>query len=120
MNLLNPGPGDLLDRLTILARKIVERPERADFQKEFDEIAEMVFQLSVNAKGGAIIILAAINAALWQREDEIRRFKILSSTVEGFDFPRAARVAFEIQDLNDRRAELVAEINGTEGEKLYK
>jgi len=114
MTLMSPGPGDLLDRLTILARKIVERPERQDFKKEYAEIRE---RLTGTFAISQITTLAALNAAIWQREDEIRRERAAKGA--GRTLSEIVTLAFEIQTLNDQRAALIAELNGIEGEKLY-
>jgi len=114
MNLANPGVGDVLDRLTILARKAVETNGRKEFQTEFAELCEKhrdALELVSFVRG---LDLAALNAAIWQREDKIRDLK-----AAGAFGTYTAQIAYEIQDLNDRRAALIAEINGTPGEKLY-
>ena len=116
MRVLNPGPGEVVDRLTIVARKIVEGKEKAEhFHKEMEEL----FHWWENRSFGevnegfakAAYLLAAVNAALWQLEDKVREFR------EGrppgtADF---SQLAFRIQQLNDRRAELVKEINAQYG-----
>lgn len=111
MNLLNPGLGDMLDRLVILSRKIVELPGRKDFEEEHNELCR---KLQFSVPPDMFARVAAINAAIWQREDEVRRL------CKGTTCEAVGIVAAEIFALNDKRAVLVAEINGTEGEKLYK
>jgi hypothetical protein len=58
-----------------------------------------------------VLELAAVNAALWHKEDELR---LLRGSTE---YERAAKIAFYVQALNDRRAELVSLINANAGEK---
>lgn len=107
--------GNAVDRISIVARKMVERPERMDFSAEFSELCDEY------ALPQSCFVLCALNAAIWQREDRLRELRkvrvghydnVLDSTI--------ASTALEIQALNDRRAELIAELNRTEGEKLYK
>ena len=118
MSLLDPGVGDYLDRLSILARKIVEG--RDDLIPEYDGLINKV-SLDGHKKLGNVLKMSAINAAIWQREDEIRRLKNqTASGVAENDWHTLGRVAVQIQELNDKRAALIAELNGTPSEKLYK
>lgn len=114
-----------MDRLTILARKIVERPDREDFEEEYkylwrdvmhDPNAEVQWEYpnGLWVKG---MLLAATNAAIWQREDRLRE---LRGRIGQASYGDIGAVAVEIQELNDRRAALIAELNDTPGEKLYK
>lgn len=114
MRVLNPGPGEIVDRLTVVARKIVEGGERGEHFK--DEMMELVQFYNNNCRtiDGAIslvISLAAINAAIWQREDELRAYR-LGKPPGTTDF---TQLAFRIQELNDRRADLVKQINVAAG-----
>lgn len=116
MSLLKPGLGDVTDRASIVARKMIERPDRGDFAFEFKELCEQ------QALPPSCFVLCALNAAIWQREDRLREIQHLASTkADGSDIALLGwSVAIEIQRLNDRRAALIAELNGTPSEKLYK
>jgi hypothetical protein len=66
-----------------------------------------------------LLELAAVNALLWQAEDAMRAMRAEHDP----DLDLVQQVAFRIQDLNDQRAALVAQINqeagvGTAPEKL--
>jgi hypothetical protein len=119
MRVLNPGPGEIVDRLTVVARKIVEGGERAKhFEVEMEELVlywsktvEDVDSVMANF-ATASYLLAATNAAIWQREDELRYY----SNEGDIDMPIViAKIAFRIQELNDQRAELVKKINAAAG-----
>ena len=106
------GPGDVIDRLSVLTLKIHHKGER--YEREFGV-------LSGNAKGIVegpdrldALALAAINGELWGHEDQIRRFREQLTDDERMDpDPRdVARIAIEIQELNDRRQQLVTKLNG--------
>jgi hypothetical protein len=121
MRVLNPGPGEIIDRLTVVARKIVEGGERAKhFEEEQEELHAALAQtweflnedseISIVFKD--LFMLAATNAAIWQKEDELRtrRRKGVYSDETG-----AEVLAFRIQELNDQRAKLVSDINAAAG-----
>ena len=59
--------------------------------------------------------LAAVNAAIWRNEDELRR---LRGNTTDWDKPQSLLVAFRSQELNDRRAELIEAINKDAGDHL--
>lgn len=122
MSLARPGIGDLMDRVSILSRKLVERPERGDFAAEIAELAQVRVTLDSELKHGDNWMipgmrLAALNAAIWQREDRLRELGNDAANTRPED---VAEVAFAIQRLNDKRAALIAELNGTPSEKVYK
>lgn len=108
----NPGPGEILDRLTILALKRSAHGDPAHFRDEWSE-------LWLRLPGGIlqvqhlppVLLLAAVNGLLWQAEDALRtlRSRGLEMCTE------AGVVGFRIQDLNDRRAALIREINVAAG-----
>ena len=106
------GPGDVIDRLSVLTLKIYHKGER--YEREFAVLTR-------NAKGIVegpdrldALALAAINGELWGHEDQIRRFREQLTAADRMDpDPRdVARIAIEIQELNDRRQELVTRLNG--------
>lgn len=108
--LMNPGPGELVDRLSILARKIEERPGEGG--KHWAEEASAVAKGLGDLTGGwanffrMAFALAATNARLWEMEDRLRCFR-----VAGFYRQDVAELAFAVQAANDRRDGLIREIN---------
>lgn len=117
MRLLNPDPGEILDRLTILARKIVERPEREDFKVEEKAL---VNALSVGCRELPMMFaLAAVNAALWQGEDELRKLRAEKEDAEGdldcgdhgtHAVYESGKVGLRLQSLNDQRSSLIQQL----------
>lgn len=118
MRLINFGMGEIVDRLTILALKIQYGTEAGKEIKHFvDERNALLVQLRSRETGGPwfehCLELATINARLWQSEDELRVFRRPNVVM---DAALAAEIAFRIQALNDRRAELVQLINKLTGD----
>lgn len=112
-----PGPGEILDRLTILALKIVHGKlvgvDGRHWGAEFTALEERYGQ-----KVDALLSLAAVNAALWQAEDTMREVRAHYGAAghdRTFTDRHAADVGMRIQQLNDRRAELVTLINTDAG-----
>lgn len=115
--LTNLGPGDLLDRLTILALKILHKGERDHWGAER---AALLAKLASREVGGkaleGLLALAAVNAALWAREDELRTYRDAGGDVGRL--AAAGEVGLEIQRLNDQRAQLIDQINQATGDFL--
>ena len=109
--LVNPGPGELCDRLSVLSLKLLHKPT-ASYQEEFDLIVGEVCALFGGSaiKVGDLLALAAVNGQLWAFEDRIRDFRAEPKPME-LDESEVLAVAMGIQKLNDRRAHLIAEIN---------
>ena len=137
MRLINAGPGEMADRLTILALKVLHGAEKGRDTKHFlDERNALLTALRGREITGSwlehLLELAATNAALWYAEDELRDWRqqwqptgpdstSLRGPGEGFKAATALEVvacAFRIQSLNDRRAELVQAINQATGDHL--
>lgn len=127
MGLINPSPGELVDRKTILHLKIAagerKRVKVAHFQKELELIEAALAEWFRKAAGAnrraydaATQGLADVNQKLWHAEDEVR-------ALDGRQRDRLAELAKLIPALNDHRAELVREVNRVFGvdqvEKLY-
>ncbi len=107
MRLLNYGPGEVWDRLTILARKMVEASPDVQYVGDSPYHKEFIELLSGLCKqSNTVLVLGAVNAAIWQREDDLRRFRIAGGNLD-----EAVATACEIQRLNDRRADLVQHLN---------
>lgn len=114
--LLDPGLGEILDRLTILALKRVygtlRKVDTAHWDAEFNGLEERL-----GRKVDALLTLAAVNASLWQAEDQIRELRPKATPLPPFDpVKEAEQIAFRIVTLNDRRAQLVQQINADAGD----
>lgn len=124
--LINPGAGEITDRLTILALKILfgkakGRPVES-FQAEQTALLAKVRSRTLNGVWfEQVLELAAVNAALWHAEDELRVVRQRwqdrdPCEVPCLDAQQGLVVAFRIQKLNDRRAQLVTMINANAGD----
>lgn len=127
MKLLNYGPGEITDRLTILALKILIGREKGRPVDHFEtERTALLQQIRSRTLNGVwfeqVLELAAVNGQLWQAEDELRAYREKQQPSPVQDpmnyYADIARLAFRIQALNDRRAELVTLINCNAGEKV--
>ena len=117
--LLDPSPGEILDRLTILSLKIVHgRDQNKSVEHFVAERAALITKLSTvdfrKPTDALIFDLGATNAALWQAEDDFRRERVNKGSLL-YSLHRAADIAEQIQSLNDQRAELIDEINNNLG-----
>ena len=124
MRCTNLGPGELADRLSILALKIAHGLQAdRDVTHFINERNVLLVQLragSTDAGLEQLFELAAVNAMLWHAEDDLREYRA-DFTVNGATLPEALAVvaiAFRIQSLNDRRAELVGTLNKLAGQDL--
>ena len=114
MRLINPGPGEYCDRLSILALKISHGEDRGvstdHFRKEWAAILPKLCAVSGTAFLETYTKLVVVNARLWQAEDRLREFRAAGGELEA-----VAQVAYQIQALNDARAGLIAGINKQTG-----
>ena len=120
MSLSKPGLGDIIDRISVVARKFIEVPNRTDFSREVSDLVSMrdfAEELKTDDYVMNLFYLAALNAAIWQREDKLRE---VAGKLGTGTYSEIGLIAVEIQRLNDKRAALIAELNGTPSEKLYK
>ena len=118
--LVNFGLGEVCDRLSILALKILygelKGVDVGHFQRER---AALLPRLSASSAGRwteHYIDLAAVNAALWQAEDELRSYKLEGQSISNRD--EIVECAFRIQEWNDKRAQLVQQINALVGDAV--
>lgn len=110
MSLLNPGPGDLLDRLSVLELKILYSIARENPIEHFVVERDMILlKLNSGYPTGKLVSvldqilrLAAINGLIWQMIEKTRRVKRLP-----------ANHATKLQELNDGRQALVEGIHKT-------
>ena len=125
--LVNAGAGEISDRLTILALKILTGSEQGRDVSAFEiERAALLSQIrsrTLNAKWFELVLeLAAVNATIWHAEDDLRALRPEAvPPAEGNDEGRqrvVAALAFRTQRLNDRRAELVGQINRDAGDAV--
>ncbi len=124
--LINPGTGDLLDRLSILSLKILHAGLLAGKNVDHFRNERNALLTMVRAGGGSDKVieeyqqLGAVNAALWYAEDELRhcRFAHQQEPLGTPGLIIAVQCAFKIQSLNDERARLIGEINKKSGTDL--
>lgn len=122
--LLNPGIGDICDRLTILALKIqhgtAAGKDVAHFVRERNGLLTKVLAATLNGSWFEhVLALGAVQAALWQLTDEMRGY--LADYAAGIVlqealYEDAAKCGMAIMRLNDQRAELVRTINELTGD----
>jgi hypothetical protein len=116
--LVNFGLGEICDRLTILGLKILYGEEKqldvAHFRNERTTLVIKLLTASTGKWIEAYADLAAVNAALWHAEADLRGYAKNRTTAP----PDAVmHCAFCIQAWNDRRAFLVQQINEHVGDK---
>ena len=118
MRLVNLGAGEITDRLTILALKILYAGQAGKPTEHFEtERAALLAMIRSRELSGAwfeqVLSLGATNAALWQAEDALRAFRQTGGNPDG-----AVSIACRIQELNDQRAGLIEAINKLTGDHL--
>jgi hypothetical protein len=138
MRLINYGAGEITDRLTILALKILTGAaagkETAHFENERSSLMVKLAARTLNGSWFAQVLeLGAVNAALWYAEDALRGWRstwaetgpdssgLSGGPGSGYKTATAAAIvalAFRIQDLNDQRAVLVEAINKLAGDHI--
>lgn len=130
--LIDPGAGEVSDRLSILTLKVLfgrhAGKDTAHFEKERQVLLTKLRAQTLNGKWfEAYSELAAVNAALWHAEDDLRDIRqraglpignVAEAAGAACDVRSAAMLAFKIQGLNDDRAALIARINTDTGAAL--
>jgi hypothetical protein len=122
MRLVNYGPGEIADRLTILALKVLHGSAAGKPVDHFEkERNALLTQLRGRELAGSwfehVLELGAVNAALWQAEDALREYRAADTALTSATHLKpVVDLAFRIQELNDRRAELVMLINVNTGD----
>lgn len=121
MSLLNPGAGDISDRLTILSLKILFGSSAGKDVTHFvNERNGLLTKLKGRELNGAwfelVLQLGAVNAALWARTEEMREYLRRLPLVGGADTFDCAECGIAIMRLNDERARLVHAINVVSGD----
>ena len=123
----DPSLGDIIDRLTILALKQVYGKqagrETTHWSNEYEALLDRLDAMRATETGRdrqlvrMVLAMAAVNAALWQAEDAIRELRPSPTPLPPWDpVKEAEQLAFRIADLNDRRAQLVQQINADAGQ----
>lgn len=121
---VNQGAGEVTDRLSILALKIAHGQAAGQDVGHFvSERNALLVQLRARTSDPCLeqtFELATTNAMLWYAEDAIRRLREDAEGASASEKPtlymEAGRIGMRVQQLNDRRAELVGEINRSSGE----
>lgn len=121
MRLVNYGPGELSDRLSILALKRLFASEAGrDLTSLTTEWAALLSEIRSRTLNGkwfeAMLELTVLNAAIWHAEDDLRALRQRHHAGQVTDWDAALRCACRPQTLNDQRAALVAQINKDAGE----
>lgn len=124
--LINPGVGDIVDRLSILELKVLHgeltQKDTAHWVRERDALLVQLGGRTLNGAWFQLALeLAVVNAALWRAEDELRAHRhahteLVADPKELQQLVRAVGTAFLIQQLNDQRAGLIGEINTKAGD----
>jgi len=99
--------GDVIDRVTILSRKIFFGEEGA--YKEFEYLTEGVDGLNIKLSGAmlaCIIRLNTMNIEIWNLENEMR-----NDTQNAMSDAEVGRRAKLIRDYNKKRVEYKNEVN---------
>jgi hypothetical protein len=103
--------GDLVDRVTILSRKIFFGEEGA--YKEHTYLTEAIESLNIKLTGAllaAIIRLNQMNIEIWNLENQLR-----SGGEDKFSLDEIGRRAILIRDYNKKRVEYKNELNRLTG-----
>jgi len=123
VRLINPGAGEVADRFTVVALKILfgeaAGKDVGHFRNEQVVLLTKLNSREVGPWLGQLVELSAVNAALWHAEDDLRAYRPLDAipATNTIEFYRAVvQLAFRIQELNDHRARLVGEINKAAGD----
>lgn len=127
MRLINYGLGEVLDRLTILELKrsyVVDHQQSAEgFDRERGQLLPQALSRQIGGKVfEGLLELATVNARLWQGEDALRGYReAMDGRLDdagqwGTELREVVRLAFRIQEWNDRRAALVRQINFAAGD----
>lgn len=93
-----------VDRLSILFRKYVEAEIRHAVERQ-EALMRKVG--SIDSQDEDKFKLAAINAAIWQRNDLLRE---LAKEEGHTKYEMAGKLAFELLTLNDWRSKIIGEI----------
>ena len=118
--LLNPGLGELADRLTILELKLGHAPPGVAVEHFREEHAQVQMRIDNPLKYvrerlrivAAIRNLKAQNAVLWELED---RMAASAPDIHAQDYREVAILGVDIWKANRARNRIIAEINALAG-----
>jgi hypothetical protein len=113
MRLMEPSPGEIWDRITILDLKI-NHSSRQEFRDEHRLLREYYDSKKYTGVSKELIDeMSIINSRLWELEDSQRKLlkRRFPTDVLDTDTERFLNNAVEIVHLNDARAETVQKIN---------
>lgn len=125
MRLVNYGLGEITDRLSILSLKKLfgEQAGRDTTHWRNEQNALLVQARNRSLNLELALELAAVNAALWHKEDELRAYRQqpIDQRAQWAGFGKSwveavAAVAILIQELNDKRAAIIQKINEAAGD----
>lgn len=119
MRLKNYGPGEAMDRLSILSLKMLFGGEAHKDISHFRTeqvllLTEIRAQNHLSTWIEEAVELTVVNAALWHAEDDMRAHRDSPTHAATL----IAALAFRIQGLNDVRAALIGRINKATGNHL--
>jgi len=119
--LINYGIGEIVDRLSILALKILHAGSRPTdhFVRERNALLAQLRGRTLNAAWFEhAVALGAVNAAIWSTEDELRGYREGDLSDSLTDLVPIRRIAFRLQALNDERSRLIEAINRLTGDHV--
>lgn len=111
MRLINPGPGEMLDRVTILRLKLRNKPAQRHWQEELQELVVCLGTKYPECMDVYFNDLTAINTKLWVALDETREVMVLHDQDVAGRAQDLAELCIRQVELNDARNRLVQEIN---------
>ena len=105
---LEIGLGEALDRLSIFKIKYEKTGEKI-FQEQLDKLSAQITNWNDEVHDFYLTLLA-VNNTLWELEDEIRT---------DIDVSRAAELAYDIIEINDKRSRVKLAVDLLNGEKVF-
>jgi hypothetical protein len=118
MRLIGYGPGEIVDRISILSLKIQHgRLLARDVTHYQAEIWQLLPELNLKkATAEQVFELTAVNAVIWQLTDRVRAERANPAVNASRDSTVVlAQCAIQLQVANDRRTELISLININSG-----
>lgn len=112
--LLDPDPGDVIDRASILALKLIHAQGNIGtdaWETELGSLTSAYPNILTPTMIQALYV-AAINGCVWEREEVIRNS-------EGYTVEALGDLALGTRRLNDRKAAILQDLNGGRKEKLF-
>jgi hypothetical protein len=124
MRVMNPGPGELFDRLAVLSLKIEVGQQKFlnvdDWQQEEYEILVALTGTGCQDDETMALVeqLRAVNKNIWIAIDRQREFLALDLNAQSeAKLREIAHLGLNVMEQNDIRAKLIGEINALHGIK---